>query len=803
MDETVKGGVESSARNHWLVRFLQAFSPTAIAAVIAVSIAVFVGWALDITFLKRVSPGLPAMVPNTALGLLLSGLSLHLVRDPAHRARAKSRYYATALALFVLALGAATLSEYLFGWEFGIDRLLFARQLNADGALYPGRPAPHSALALVFGAIALLTLNAEAKPGYRIAEIPALVSGAIPLLALIGYATDTAILYGIPSGPGIALHTVLVFLLFACALLFDRRDPDFPKLLTGATAGSILTRRLLVTALIITVALGGFRLLGEAAGLYDKELATSMLVLALFGALMWATSSYLTQSDLARQRVEEALRESEDIYRAVVDNVADGILISVGTTRKFANKGFLRIHGVKDLADVIEQPCDQFVVPEEKSMLRERTLARQRGENVPSIYEYRIRRADGEIRTLQAAAVRITYRGQPATLAAIRDITERGRAEEALRASEERFRAVVETANQAIISADSDGNITQFNRAAERIFGYAAEGVMGKPLTILMPERFRAAHEQGLNRFRSTGESRVIGGTTEVIGRRQDGTEFPLELSLTAWKIGPRYYFTGILVDIAERKRREEEIRMLNERLNRRAIELEAVNRELEAFSYSASHDLRAPLRSINGFSQALLEDCADKLDEQGKRYLQRICAATERMGQIIDDMLMMARVTRSELRVEIVDMSALARRIAEELQRSAPQRQVEWVIASGLEAHADPGLLRAALENLLGNAWKFTSKKEKAKIEFGVTENPDSRVFFVRDNGAGFDMAYADKLFGVFQRLHSAGEFEGTGIGLATVQRIVHRHGGRIWAEGVVGQGASFYFTLSDDQGS
>ncbi len=247
---------------------------------------------------------------------------------------------------------------------------------------------------------------------------------------------------------------------------------------------------------------------------------------------------------------------------------------------------------------------------------------------------------------------------------------------------------------------------------------------------------------------------------------------------------------THLEKEIIERRRSEAQLRRANE-------EAEAANRELEAFSYSVSHDLRAPLRSIDGFSQALLEDCGDRLDERGRQDLERVRAATRRMGQLIDDLLSLSGVARVEMRRSTVDLSGLARRIAAELEKGQPERKVEFKIAGGLVADGDGRLLKVALENLLRNAWKFTGKRPVAHIEFGATQDDGRRAFFVRDDGAGFDMAYADKLFGAFQRLHSTQDFEGTGIGLATVARIVQRHGGRVWSEGAVDRGATFYFTL------
>jgi light-regulated signal transduction histidine kinase (bacteriophytochrome) len=234
----------------------------------------------------------------------------------------------------------------------------------------------------------------------------------------------------------------------------------------------------------------------------------------------------------------------------------------------------------------------------------------------------------------------------------------------------------------------------------------------------------------------------------------------------------------------------------LNESLEQRVRERTA---ELEAFSYSVSHDLRAPLRTIDGFSQVLLEDYKDKLDDEGKSNLARIRRAAINMSNLIEDMLKLYKISRTEMDIGPVNLSTIARSITDELHHTQPERHAEFIIADNLEALADPGLIRVVFENLFGNAWKFTGKQEKTEIEFGLTTKDNQNVYFIRDNGAGFDMENAGKLFAPFQRLHSIEEYSGTGIGLAIVKRIINRHGGRIWAEAQPGKGATFYFTLQE----
>ncbi|HEY9634283.1 MAG TPA: PAS domain S-box protein [Coleofasciculaceae cyanobacterium] len=378
-------------------------------------------------------------------------------------------------------------------------------------------------------------------------------------------------------------------------------------------------------------------------------------------------------------------------------------------------------------------------------------------------------------------------------------VIQRKYAEEALQKSYNLLQSVIEGTPDAVFVKDLHGRYMMLNSAVASVQGRSKSEILGRDDLELFGHETALPIMENDRRIMTTGKTEILEEAVLI------GDTLQTYLSTKSVWRDAQGNVIGLIViarDITDRKRAEQQIRELNENLERRVVErtaeLAAANKELEAFSYSVSHDLRAPLRGIDGFSRTLLERYGDKLDEKGKHYLQRIRAGTQRMGELIDDLLKLSRVTRSEMRRTQVDLSTMAQHIAMELQRTQPERQVEWAIAPGLVADGDAQLLRVALENLINNAWKFTSSKVKSRIEFNVILKGDAKLaFFVHDNGAGFDMAYANKLFKAFQRLHSTTEFPGTGIGLATVQRIIHRHGGRVWAEGAVEQGATFYFTL------
>lgn len=371
-----------------------------------------------------------------------------------------------------------------------------------------------------------------------------------------------------------------------------------------------------------------------------------------------------------------------------------------------------------------------------------------------------------------------------------KEMGRRRKAEQRLRASEKLSRLMISGVKEyAIFMLDMDGKVASWNAGAERINGYRSEEILGEHFS-----RFYPAEDVNRGKPECELKTAALRGQVEDEGWRirKDGSRLWANIVVTAIHDEEEVLtgFCNVTRDMTERRQSEEAIQHKN-------AELETANKELDAFSYSVAHDLRAPLRAIDGFSLALLEDYKDQLPTEAKGYLERVRGGATRMGQLIDDLLKLARISRQQIKRSQIDLSCLAEEVAAQFQASSRDRQIRFVITPGVWVSGDRNLLRIVLENLLGNACKFTCKRADAQVELGVQNGAGEQVVYVRDNGSGFDMQYADKLFGVFQRLHRDTEFPGTGVGLVTVQRIITRHGGRIWAEAAPGEGATFYFVV------
>ena len=390
---------------------------------------------------------------------------------------------------------------------------------------------------------------------------------------------------------------------------------------------------------------------------------------------------------------------------------------------------------------------------------------------------------------ISAGLIRNAYRN--------RQEVERKQAEEALRLANAYNRSLIEASLDPLVTIGPDGKITDVNAATEKITGHSREELIGTDFMDYFsePDKAKAGYQKV---FR---DGFVHNYALEICDKDGHLTPVLYNASIYRDEAGQVIGVFAAARDITDRKRAEEEVRTLNAELEQRVVQrtsqLEAANKELEAFSYSVSHDLRAPLRAIDGFSRVILEDYTTKLDDEGKRYLNIIESNTKKMGQLIDDLLVFSRLGRQEIRVSEMNMGKLAKAVSEELKLAVPERKLKFTINTLIPAQGDQAMIRQVFVNLLSNAVKFTRPKERAVIEVDGRSQGNENVYTVKDNGVGFDMQYVNKLFGVFQRVHSAEEFEGTGVGLAIVQRIIHRHGGRVWAEGKVNEGATFYFTL------
>lgn len=497
------------------------------------------------------------------------------------------------------------------------------------------------------------------------------------------------------------------------------------------------------------------------------------------------------------KKVEEALRISGARYRSMFNNnptmittlAADLTMLSVNpffasllgyTVKELEGQSILKIVYEDDRPAVAEQLQRCLQNPEQVSRWRFR----------------KIRKDGGGLWVEEIAQAVHDVNGGLNILVVCQDVTERKRMEEALRESENRFfTAFQATPSVLVISSLANGVYREVNEAFERVIGYRRDEVIGRSSLAL--NIWQNPEERAMV-IRMLAEGKKI--RDMEIGLRSKSGELIVGLySAEIIEIGAEKCLLSLVNDITARKRMEEEIARLNIDLTTRATELEAANRELETFNYTVAHDLRKPLTVVNGYCQIIEGVCGDQLDEQCKGYLREIHDGTWRMNQLIDALLKFSSVAQVELNWEMVDLSSTAQAVAAELAQAEPIRRVDFRIAEGISVIGDASLLRVVLDNLLGNAWKYTGMQEEGVIEFASMDVEGKPTYFVRDNGAGFDMAVADKLFVPFQRLHGV-ETDGHGIGLSTVERIISRHGGRVWAEGEPGKGATFYFTLAAD---
>lgn len=871
------------------------------------------------------------MKANTAVAFMLAGISLGVGRQKAEGRRQEAEdkerrripnsklytHIAQGCAIAVFLIGLLTLAQYIFGWNLGIDELLFQDSLISSQTEYPDRMGDNTALSfcLIGGALWLLPRQKHRRDG--LAQLLTAVAAAIAFLALAGYAysVDTFHRFFVYS-TSMAWHTALAFIVLCIGILFVRPDRGLMEPLTSDFNGGIVARRLIPTAIVTPLLLGWSILQGQKLGAFHPALSFALLVVSLsiiYLVLIWRSAKVLNrldgkrtqveaalrqsqerlklfaESDLVgllfgdvygrihqannaflkivgytredmeagrlrwdeitppeylpldeigiaearvrglctpyekeyirkdgrrvwvligyillgeereesvafvldisdRKRAEAALRESEERYRKLVELSPNGIFIQSQGKFAFANQAALEFFGAKSSQELLGKTVLDLICPEYRDSVKQRMQQLRENQQVPLVEE-KCFRLDGTVVDAEIAAIPFTYQGQSAAQVIIRNISDRKRAE----LERDRF---FNLSLDILGVAGMDGYFKQLNPACERLLGYTPTELMSQPY-------IEFVHPDDRDRTLAQAQKLATGATTlnfENRYRRKDGS-----YKWLLWNTFPvveEGLFYTVAHDITNRKQIEAEIQQFNvtleKQVQQRTAQLEAANKELESFSYSVSHDLRAPLRHIAGFVDLLQKRLRQtQIDSTSRRYLDIIVETTKQAGELIDDLLTFSRMGRTEMRYTAIDINFLVQEVLSDLRPEMHNRAIDWHIDPLPTVRADPSMLRLVWQNLLENALKYTKLSPQTEISVGSHTTEQEVIFFVKDNGIGFDMQYVHKLFGVFQRLHSDPLFEGTGVGLANIQRIIHRHGGRVWAEGAINEGATFYFAL------
>ena len=767
-------------------------------------VVVLTGWAFHIYRFKAIIAGQVAVKVNAAICFLLIGAALWLSLEPG--VRRFRRLLSTVMALTASVVGFLSFLECLYGWDLGIDQLLFRAGMDdLPGSMRPGLMSPIAAADFFLLGIAIPLLDTASLLSRWLRNLFASIAAVASVFGILDFVLDPQ-----STHTHIAPTTALMLFLFSLALLCARAQSGLGSLLVSSSSGGELSRRLLPASILIPIAIAWLRWKGQQLGLYSEWTGVVIMTVStglLLSALVLWTAFVLNRIDIKRMKAEGSNRNLAAIVNASSDAIIGKTIGGIVTSWNPAAEA---IYGYS-AEEMIGQPAT-CVVPQERLDEFQRFLQRLRkGEKIHHYETERTRKDGSRIWvSLSTSPIRDEQGDIVGASTIARDITERKQAAAALDRSETRYRSLVTATSQIVWMTNAQGEVVEDMPLWRDFTGMTIAEIKGSGWldSLHRDDRQRIAEV-----WREAVRLRRLYDAEYRI-RRQDGEyrDFSVRGVPVLENDGSLREWVGTCTDITTRKRAEAEILALNrdleERVEQRTAELTHVNaelttavKELEAFSYSVSHDLRAPLRHISGFSQILMEEFASQLSPEAGHYLKRIDQGTLRMGQLVDDLLNLSRVGRRDIALQVTGLASVVEEVVSGLKPDIGDRQVEWKIGTLPFVECDPTLIKQVFQNLLSNSLKFTRPRAHAIIEIGQRTNGKSHEIFVRDNGVGFSMKYADKLFGVFQRLHRPEDFEGTGVGLATVQRIVEKHGGRVWAEAELDKGASFYFTLGQSE--
>jgi PAS domain S-box-containing protein len=760
---------------------------------------VLTGWTLHSQIVKSILPGQVAVKVNAAICFILIGFALWVLKKEPSPAASTWKPAAKIAAVIASVAGLVSLLEFLFGWDLGIDQLLFtAGAEDIPGSVRPGLMSPLAGFGFFWLGVTLLALDFKSRLARWSAQLLPCIVAVAAMFGILDFVLDPT-----TTHTHISPITACVLFLLSFALMFARPQWGLGILVASPTMGGTLTRRLFPAAILVPLVVGWLRWKGELTGLYSEW--TALTLMSVFSAVLLSsltawTAFLIDRSEREREQTEQERSASEERFRLLLDGVRDYAIYMLDPDGRVVswNTGAQNLKGYR-AEEILGQHFSCFYT------------ARDREKGTPGLelqaaisqgrFEDQGERVRKNGSAFWANVVIAPLHDEAGKLRGfskvVRDVTERKRVEEKLKTASLYARSLLEASLDPLVTISRQGKITDVNLATETVTGVSRERLIGSDFSeyFTEPDKARQGYEQVFAAVSVRDYALAI--------RHTSGSVTDVLYNATLFKSADGA-IEGVFAaarDVTERKRAEEEVRRLNAELEQRVIQrtaqLEAANKELEAFTYSVSHDLRAPLRHISGFAKMLTEEFGTTLPPEAQHPLQRIQEGTRRMGLLVDDLLNLGRIGRHEVRLQVTGLNTVVNEVLAELKAECEGRQVQWKIDNLPFVDCDPALMKQVFQNLLSNALKFTRPRNPAIIEAGQKDQDGTQVVFVRDNGVGFNIKYADKLFGVFQRLHRPEDFEGTGVGLATVQRIIQKHGGRIWAEAELDKGATFYFTL------